>query len=170
VLPPLLLAALPGLALGALLLSLLSKEPLQVGVGAAVVAAALWQHHDVRAGRRVPAVAAGFVSGALTTSISINGPPLVLWLEARGLGPAELRATLAAAFLALNVAGGAVIVGAEGGGVVDLGALGPLLAAVVAGYGVGALAFRRLDERRFGTIVLVLLVASGLASIAAGLL
>src|ERR687897_1876874 len=42
-LAPMLVAALPGLALGALLLSLLSKEALQVGVGVAVVAAALWQ-------------------------------------------------------------------------------------------------------------------------------
>ncbi len=32
-------------------------------------------------------VAAGFVSGALTTSISVSGPPIVLWLEARGAPP-----------------------------------------------------------------------------------
>ena len=30
-------------------------------------------------------------SGALTTSISVSGPPIVLWLEAQGLRPAELR-------------------------------------------------------------------------------
>lgn len=168
-LPPLLLAALPGLAAGAALLSALSKEPLQVGVGIAVVAAALWQRRDARAGLRVPAVAAGFASGALTTSISISGPPLVLWLEARGIGAAALRATLAAAFLVLNLAGGAVVLGVEGEGALDTGLVGPLLAAVVAGYALGALAFRRLDERRFGAVVTVLLVCSGLASIAAGI-
>ena len=171
VLPPLLLAALPGLAAGAVLLSALSKEPLQVAVGVAVVAAALWQRHDAHAGRRVPAVAAGFVSGTLTTSLSINGPPLVLWLEAHGLRPAELRATLAAAFVVLNVLGGAVVVGSERGeAALELGEVSVLLVCVVAGYAVGAVAFRRLDERRFAAIVLVLLVCSGLASIAAGLL
>ncbi len=53
-LAPMLVAALPGLALGALLLSALSKEALQVGVGVAVVAAALWQLRH-RAARTLPA-------------------------------------------------------------------------------------------------------------------
>lgn len=169
-LPPVLLAALPGLAAGAALLSVLSKEALQVGVGLAVIAAALWQLRHGAAAHRVPATAAGFVSGALTTSISISGPPIVLWLEAQRLSPAEFRATLAAAFLALNVAGGGVLLGIEGSGAVDLGALGPLLGLVLAGYGLGALAFRRLDPDRFSTIVLALVACTGIASVAAGLL
>ena len=39
----LLVPALPGLAVGMVLLTALSKEPLQVGVGVAVIAAAGWQ-------------------------------------------------------------------------------------------------------------------------------
>ena len=109
-LPPLILPALPGLALGAVVLAALSREPLQIGVGLAVIAAALWQLRDRAAAARVPAAVAGFLSGVLTTSISISGPPLVLWLEAQELRPAEFRATLAAAFLALNIAGWAVLV------------------------------------------------------------
>ena len=104
-LPPLLLPALPGLVLGAVVLAALSREPLQIGVGVAVIAAALWQLRHQAAAARVPAPAAGFLSGVLTTSISISGPPIVLWLEAQALSPAEFRATLAAVFLALNVAG-----------------------------------------------------------------
>ena len=102
-LPPLILPAVPGLALGAALLGALSREPLQIGVGLAVIAAALWQLRDRGVARRLPAAVAGFTSGVLTTSISISGPPLVLWLEAQSLRPAEFRATLAALFLALNV-------------------------------------------------------------------
>ena len=45
-LPPLILPALPGLALGAVVLAALSREPLQVGVGLAVIAAGLWQLRD----------------------------------------------------------------------------------------------------------------------------
>jgi uncharacterized protein len=173
-LPPVLLAALPGLAVGTALLAVLSKEALQVGVGLAVIAAAAWQLRHRAASRRVPAAAAGFVSGALTTSISISGPPLVLWLEARDLPPAEFRATLAALFLALNATGSVILLATsfaatDVGASVDAPALAGLLALVVGGYALGTLAFRRLDERRFSTIVLGLVICTGLASIAAGL-
>jgi uncharacterized membrane protein YfcA len=169
-LPPLLLAALPGLLAGVLLLSVLSKEALQVGVGVAVIAAAAWQQRRAAAAHRVPAAVAGFASGVLTTSISISGPPLVLWLEAQRLRPAEFRATLAALFLALNLVGGAVLLGIEGSGAVDLAELGPLLALVLVGHALGTFAFRRLDQRRFATVVLALVFCTGVASVLGGLL
>jgi uncharacterized protein len=171
-LAPMLLAALPGLAAGAVALTQLSKEALQVAVGVGVIAAAAWQ---LRQGRERPALspaagwAAGFVSGALTTSISVSGPPIVLWLEARGVRPEEFRASLAASFLVLNLAGGAVLIGAEGTGALDAGVVLPLLALVAVGYVVGAVLFRRLDRDRFFALVLVLVALTGLASVVAGL-
>jgi len=45
----------------------------------------------------------------------------------------------------------------------------PLLALVLAGHVIGALAFRRIDVRRFFPLVLALVVCAGAASIAAGL-
>ena len=168
-LPPLILPALPGLALGAVVLAALSREPLQIGVGVAVIAAGLWQLRDRAAAARVPATVAGFLSGLLTTSISINGPPLVLWLEAQALRPAEFRATLAAAFLALNIAGW-VVLGIAGDATADLGELFVLLGIVLVGHALGVLAFRRLDHERFYRLVLMLVLVTGAASVAAGLL
>jgi uncharacterized membrane protein YfcA len=173
-LAPMLLAALPGLALGAVALTQLSKAVLQVTVGVAVIAAAAWQLRQ-RRGARVrrlggaAGLAAGFASGALTTSISVSGPPLVLWLEAHGVRPEEFRASLAASFLALNLAGGAVLLAAEGVGALDAGEVALLLALVVAGYALGALAFRSLDRERFFNLVLVLVALTGAASVVAGL-
>ena len=167
-LPPLILPALPGLVLGAVVLAALSRELLQIGVGVAVIAAGLWQLRDRTAVARVPATVAGFLSGLLTTSISISGPPLVLWLEAQALRPAEFRATLAAAFLALNVAGWAVL-GIAGDATADAGELLILLGLVLVGYALGALAFRRLDHERFYRLVLVLVLLTGAASVVAGL-
>ena len=175
-LAPMLVAAVPGLALGVLALEALSKPVLQVAVGAAVVLAAAWQmHHRARsaapaAGGRGPAWAAGLVSGALTTSISISGPPIVLWLEALGLRPASLRASLAASFLALNLAGGVVVVVAGGTGAVRLDVLVPLLALTLVGHALGMRAFRRLEGPRFSLVALGLVVCAGLASLVAGLL
>jgi uncharacterized membrane protein YfcA len=171
-LAPMLVAAVPGLALGAVALTALSKEVLQVAVGVAVIAAAAWQLRQ-RASERLrlsPAAgwAAGFASGALTTSISVSGPPLVLWLEARGVRPEEFRASLAASFLLLNLAGGLFLLAAEGSGAFDSGAVGVLLVLVVAGYALGALAFRGLDRERFFDLVLILVVLTGAASVIAG--
>ena len=165
----LLLPAVPGLVVGVLLLAVLSKEALQVGVGVAVIAAAAWQLRH-RAAVRIPAVVAGFLSGALTTSISINGPPLALWLESERVSPREFRTTLAAAFVVLDVAGVLLILSREGLETADAGRLIPLLACVLAGYGVGAAAFRRLDAERFSRVVLMVVICTGVASVVAGIL
>lgn len=175
-LAPIMLAAVPGLAIGLLALEAFSKPVLQLGVGLAVVAAAAVQ---IRAGRphepAEPGLAAsglvGLVSGALTTSIGVNGPPVAMWLEARGSDPGEMRATLAASFLMLNACGFAVLVAAHGAGdVADPGRLLPLVGAVIAGHVVGALAFRRIDAETFRRLVLGLVIAAGAASAVAGLL
>jgi uncharacterized protein len=175
-LAPMLLAALPGLAVGLVALTQLSKEALQVAVGVAVILAAGWQLRQRRAGARRerrrlrPAAgwAVGFTSGALTTSISVSGPPVVLWLEARGVRPEEFRASLAASFLVLNLSGGALVLAAQGGGALDAGLVASLLGLVAVGYALGAFAFRRLDRERFFTLVLALVACTGAASIAAG--
>lgn len=170
---PLVGFALPGLVLGLAALTMLSKPTLQVVVGFAVVGAAavIWRAPEPAAPLRMPAAcAAGLASGALTTSVSLSGPPLVLWLRARGLNPADLRASLAAAFLVLNLAGCALLLGAEGpSGAVEPAVLAPLLGLVVVGHLAGARLFRRLDPERFSALVLALVVAAGVASIAAGL-
>jgi uncharacterized protein len=171
-LAPMLVAALPGLAVGAVALTQLSKSVLQVAVGVAVMAAAAWQLRRRRRGaepHRVPAGVAGFTSGALTTSINVSGPPIVLWLEARGAPPEEFRASLAATFLALDLAGGGLLLAAKGTESIDLAKVGPLLALVVAGYALGAWAFRRLNRERFYTLVLALVACTGAASVVAGL-
>jgi uncharacterized membrane protein YfcA len=164
----LLVPAVPGLGAGVLLLAALSKESLQVGVGVAVVTAAAWQLRH-RSAVRIPAAAAGFLSGALTTSISINGPPLALWLESEDVPPERFRTTLAAAFLILDISGTGLIVSSEGTDAVDLGVVGPLLACVFAGYALGAVAFRRLDAERFSKVVLAVVICTGIASVVAGL-
>jgi uncharacterized protein len=172
-LTPMLAAALPGLGVGVVILGALSKEALQIGVGLAVIAAATWQLRR-RLLARPPRLAAGaslavgFASGVLTTSISVSGPPIVLWLEAHGVSAREFRATLAASFLALNLAGGAILLAVEGGGALRPGLLAGLLVLVLAGYLLGAFAFSRVDHERFFRIALGLVLVTGVASVVAG--
>lgn len=175
---PMLLAAIPGLALGVALLAWLPKPTLQIVVGAAVLAAVAFQvrrlgRREVRAApaaHGVSAIVVGFTTGALTTSVNVSGPPILLWLEARGLSPAEIRASLAAAFLALNVGGVIAIVASGEGESLDLEVIAPLLVLVAIGHLLGRLVFRRLDAALFSTIALGLVACAGVASIAAGVI
>jgi uncharacterized protein len=174
---PMLGFALPGLAAGAAVLSALPKPALQIAVGLAVVVAALVQQRlEVRgaAPSHEPtlgsAAAVGLASGALTTSTSVSGPPIVLWLRAQALSPGELRASLAGSFLALNLAGAVALLLARGAGeLAGPGLLLPLLGLVAVGHAVGARAHARLDQARFRSVVLALVLAAGTASAAAGL-
>lgn len=166
----LMLAAIPGLPLGVVLLVALSKATLQVGVGVVVIVAALWQLRHGAGALRLNALVAGFFSGLLTTSISVNGPPLALWLDSERVTPPVFRTTLAASFLILDIAGIALIMSREGADVVDPGRIVPLLACVLVGYGLGAVGFRRLDADRFSTVVSMVVICTGLASVAAGIL
>jgi uncharacterized membrane protein YfcA len=92
------LAALPGLVLGATLLRALPAGSLQVLVGATVIAAAgaqlarlardratgVEERGRPPGGRSGPsAYAVGLVSGAITTSTNLNGPVLASWLASR---------------------------------------------------------------------------------------
>ena len=73
------------------------------------------------------APAAGFASGALTTSTNTAGPPVVLYALARGATPVQTRDTLTVTFIGLAVLGGAALVigGAEAPHAGALAALTP---------------------------------------------
>lgn len=176
-LTPLLAAAAPGLVVGALVVDSVSKPALQVAVGVAVILAALFQARQryapaaagAASGRGWGAGAAGLSAGTLTTTTSTNGPPLVLWFQRLGTSPEELRDSIAAALLPLNLLGTlalALLAGQEQA--FDPGAVGLLVAFTIAGQVAGRRLFERLDVERFRTIGLVLIVLAGIASIAGG--
>jgi uncharacterized protein len=175
---PFLAAAVPGSGCGVLVLRALPKPALQVAVGLAVLAAVALR---VRARRRAVAptegdargrLAVGFVSGTLNTSAGVSGPPLALWLAHRGLGPAEMRDSLGAAFLGMGVIGALVLapVLAAVGADVDWAALGAGVVCVAGGHAIGSRAFARLPGEHYEPLVLAVIGAAGAASIVGGLL
>lgn len=166
-------AAVPGVVAGVLVLTVVSKAALQLVVGVGVLAAVgLQVLRRPGAGGARPSrwttLGVGLLAGLLTTTTNTNGPPLVLWLERRQVAPAEMRDTLAALFLALNLLGAAVL--AASGRVGQ--AFRPevvlvLLAAAVVGHVAGRRLFHLLDARRFRAAGLTLSALAGVASIAA---
>jgi uncharacterized membrane protein YfcA len=99
--------SVPGAWLGALPVLAFPEHALKRVVGIVVVlcglgmAAARWQQPYMPSTRAQ--VAAGFVSGYLSTTTSLNGPPIVLLLAHAGLPPLLFIADLAAYFTLTNV-------------------------------------------------------------------
>jgi uncharacterized protein len=174
---PILVASVPGAVCGVLILRALPKSVLQIAVGVAVIGAAVLR---ARARREAAAptpgdprarVALGFATGALSTSAGVNGPPMALWFSHRGLGPAQIRDSLSAAFLALGIIAAVVlapVLAAADDVEIDWGALVGALVCVVAGHALGRRAFARLDAARYEPLLLAVVVAAGAASLVAG--
>ncbi len=161
--------SLPGLALGALALRELPERLLSALVAAGVLGGLALRLRArsarVREPHRWSAPLAGLSSGALSTSTSLSGPPIVLHLLARGVAPDQMRDTLAAVFVGLAALSLPALVVAEAFDVP--GALAALLVAALAGQIVGRRLFARLAGDRYENAVLVVLAAAALIALAA---
>jgi uncharacterized membrane protein YfcA len=166
----LLLFAVPGLAVGVGVLRVAPSAVLRVVVGASVIVATIVRSAlaQARPGWTFKAAPAGFLAGVLTTSATVNGPPLVLYLLGRGATPAQMRATLAAVFIALDVLTLAAL--ALGGALVwpPLSGAVALVVAMPFGIAAGFWAGDRMPAQVYARAVTGLLLALGVASIVAG--
>jgi uncharacterized membrane protein YfcA len=170
------LAARPGLPIGAVLVRVLPADVLRVAIGLIVcvlVAHRLLRHAPASrpVSSRGTAVIAGFTAGVLTTSTTTNGPPLALWLGGRGLSPAVVRDTVSAAFLILDVVGLVVVLAVVGPqrALAEAAWLPALIPVVVLGHLAGSWIFRRLPAHRYDQILLIAVAAAGALSVVSGL-
>jgi len=101
-----LLGGIAGLPLGTYLLLILDDVWLRKGIGIFIVIFALL----LLSGRRwklkrekTTQLAIGFFSGIFSGSVSMSGPPVILFLSNKGLQKDEFRASLSGYFLLLNL-------------------------------------------------------------------
>jgi uncharacterized membrane protein YfcA len=114
-------------------------------------------------------LATGFVSGILNTSTSMSGPPIVLYLQGKGLTPATFRSTTNAFFLVTAV-GAVGLLFASGS--VKPWVLGAFLLAMPAAEGgrmLGNRLFDRIDEARFRRLVYAILLLSATVALLSAL-
>ena len=154
----LLLGSLVGLPLGLQILLYLSPDLLRFLVGTVSASMALaiavgfrWPHSDKAS------FLTGFVSGILSTSTAINGPPIVLYLQAAGLRPEVFRGTLSNLFVLNGIfALGSFLLA----GLVSYNSLKLLLVGLpflFVGHWCGERLLERLEAERFRSFVLLLL-------------
>jgi uncharacterized membrane protein YfcA len=161
--------SLPGIAIGILALHEVPEQPLSVLVALAVLLGLALRVRARRAAQtprprpwHVPV--AGATSGALSTSTSLSGPPLVFCMLPRVSAPAQLRDTLAAIFIAESlIALPALLLT---GTFAAPPAVGLLLLAGLAGQLLGCRAFGWLQGDRYERAVLAALAATALVALA----
>jgi uncharacterized protein len=165
---PMLAGAFAGMPMGLMVLLYAPPDALRIAVGVStiVMAAAL------ALGLRIPdrtitgEVAVGLASGVLNTSIGMNGPPVVVYLQGREHTPGEMRGALAIFFFVCNVATLGIFAASLTITRTSL-ALWPLtLPAVGVGSLVGARLAANIGAARFRRLVFALLAASAVSAIA----
>jgi len=160
----LLIPALFGIVVGALVLGVVDPVYIRLGVGAIVVFSALLLVRDVRlpgADTRWGTLVAGSASGALSTSTGLAGPPIVLLLASRGLPKHEFRGTSALYFLPMSIAALAVLSfrGLVEPSEVPLGLL--LVPPALAGKALGTALLKHVSEKAFRAVTLGLVILTG---------
>lgn len=177
----LLVAAAPGTLAGLWLLTHADRSLLQIAVGVIVLAGAAIQAiagsqpsagvERRGGGSAAIEVTGGFAAGALTTSVSVNGPVLVLVLTRLGLRGARLRDSLAAALLGLSVLATPVVLAGVGSGraLPEAWVLLGCVPVLLIGHRFGAALFRRLDDATHHRAALAAAAVAGLLSIGAAI-
>ena len=154
-----------GALAGALLLDALDRTLLQVLVSISVVAAVATREMARRrarppAGRRWLAPA-GLAAGALTTTTTATGPPLILYLFGRRVPAARMRDTLSVLFASFNCIGLAAIAVSQAElALPGAAVMAAFLGAAVVGHVAGRPVFARLAAGHYDLAVGALLLAS----------
>jgi uncharacterized membrane protein YfcA len=154
--------SLPGLVVGAIAVSTLSVQVLALVMAVGVFSGLLVRLRSRRAGERPVAAwsapLAGLLSGTLSTSTGISGPPLIFHLLARGLPPARMRDTLAAIFASLGALG--LIPLAVTGSLDVPSGIVLLLVAALVGQVLGRRVFALMPAAAYEPVVLGVLAAA----------
>lgn len=154
--------------LGAKLLINVDKEVLQVFVGILVTLSAILMHYGYKINiknEKLVHIPLGFMSGLLNGSVSLSGPPVILFLTNQGVDKQVFRATLTAFFWILNVI---TIVtfyfnNLITGEVVQMTSI--TVPALVAGVLLGVYFGNKVKDQIFKKITTIMIISMGMLSI-----
>jgi uncharacterized protein len=169
-LAPMLVAGLIGVPIGTWALPLISLQAFKMAIGAILMIYCSFMlfvagRVQLAAGGRGAEVVVGFAGGILGGIAALSGVLPTIYASLKGWPKDERRAffqafnlTLLTAMLVASVVQGLV-------GMRFLVALAVAIPGTLAGSWTGARLYRRLDDRRFDRVVLVVLLLSGLGLI-----
>lgn len=162
------LPSLPGILLGTYIIKIISPSALKLSVAALCIVFAIplllgYSRQIKREGLGLGI--AGFISGVLSPSTSLGGPPIVLFLANQGWAKELLRATMSAViFLRMTVSMAVLwLAGLVATPVLFL-ALGLMPVTIIGTY-LGSGLMPRIKSEVFRSVAVVIIIASALAAI-----
>ena len=166
------LGTFAGIPIGLIAFTQVAEPVLKAALGVTVLGATalLARNFRIRRSGNGPEWVAAVVSGALSSSLSTNGPPLVFVLQARGVPIAVFRSTLAVVFTAANVLTLAAFAIA-GDLTVRMSAWSAaVIPFMIVGIALGSRFRRRITERSSRRLVLTLLGLAGVSATVSSIL
>ena len=168
---PMVIFTIPGIIIGAWIITIIEPLILKIVIGAVTVISVIPLAMGIsKAFRKEKLVCglSGFLSGLLGTSTSLGGPPVVLFMHNQNWRKETIHSSLAAYFTFNGVCAlGALAVA----GIMEVQTLvtaGSLVPALLIGTVIGMVTFRRLSQRLFRIITLVIIVCAGILGILSG--
>ena len=161
-----------GMILGTYFLVSLDSQALRLAIGAVTVLFAAASMIGVRrdiSNTNLASIPVGLISGVLGGSMSISGPPIVLFFNNQRVEKTVFRANLIAYFFSLYVA---TVPAYVLGNLITLdllGSSGVMVPIMFLGATLGIRLSRRVDERVFRRITLLLVLVAGIMAILSAL-
>jgi uncharacterized membrane protein YfcA len=169
---PLVISGIAAVPVGALFLTVLDAGLLRLIIGSAIVLFAsgflAGFRREIRNEKR-GFVSVGLISGLLNGSISVGGPPVILFLTNQGVAKRSFRANLVTYFMFLNLA---TIPAYYVGGLLNATVLryaALLVPGMILGAVTGSRLVARVSEKGFRKITLIIVIAAGALSVLSGL-
>jgi uncharacterized membrane protein YfcA len=169
---PIFIPAALAIPVGTALLIILPAPVLRMSMGLVVLltSIALLAGMSVKIEReRLASIPVGLLSGILQGSVTMSGPPLILFFQNQGMERDRFRANLVAFFLASNVITGIAYIAS---GVLTPRSAAPaviFLPALVIGLMLGMAVAGRIQDAPFRKLALIIVALAGVSSIASGI-
>ena len=169
---PLMLGGLFGIPIGTYLLIVADPNHIKLLIGILILLFGLAQLLEMKKqfkSERAAMAPIGFTGGVLQGSVSMSGPPVILFFSNQGFTKQEFRASLVSFFLFMNIATLPVYLyaGLLTGTVMTSTLI--LLPGMLVGTFIGTRLAHKVEEEKFKKGVLVLVIIFGCMSIASGL-
>lgn len=169
---PIALSSLLGIPLGVWIISVVATSTLKIFIGAVIISFAVLVASGFRitfTRERLSSGIAGFFSGILSSSTSLGGPPVVLFMQSQHWPKEIIHPSLAGYFMFLgSFALGALALSGKVHAETIITAVS-LAPALLAGTGLGMIVFQRVNARFFRAFSMAIVICAGLLGVISGL-
>ena len=169
---PLMIGGALGIPFGTYLLLIADTSVMKLLIGLVILIFGLALLFEVRKtvkNEKLAMLPIGFAGGILNGSVSMSGPPLIIFFSNQEMNKQEFRANLIAFFMFINLVTlpGFLYTGLLTTDVIT--ASGILLPGMILGDFAGSRLALKIDEARFKKLTMILIIIMGCLSLASGL-